>query len=65
MTDTSAEINLQSKQDIICHITKVKPGTSATSGHEWYEQFDSNAINKRFLSSTRKVTHYGNKALRQ
>ena len=29
MTDTSGEINLQSKQDIICHVAKVKPATSA------------------------------------
>ena len=29
MTDTSGKINLQSKQDIICHIVKVKPTTSA------------------------------------
>ena len=29
MTDTSGEINLQSKQDIICQVTKVKPATSA------------------------------------
>ena len=29
MTDTSGEINLQSKQNIICHVTKVKPATSA------------------------------------
>ena len=29
MTDTPGEINLQSKQDIICHIAKVKPGRSA------------------------------------
>ena len=29
MTITSGEINLQSKQDIICHIAKVKPATSA------------------------------------
>ena len=29
MTDTSGEINLQSKQDIICHVAKVKPTTSA------------------------------------
>ena len=28
-TDTSGEINLQSKQDIICHVAKVKPATSA------------------------------------
>ena len=28
MTDTSGEINLQSKQDIICHAAKVKPTTS-------------------------------------
>ena len=28
MTNTSGEINLQSKQDIICHIAKVKPTTS-------------------------------------
>ena len=25
MTDISGEINLQSKQDIICHVAKVKP----------------------------------------
>ena len=25
MTDTSSKINLQSKQDIICHAAKVKP----------------------------------------
>ena len=31
MTDTSAEINLQSKQDIICHVAKVKPTTSEHS----------------------------------
>ena len=31
MTDTSGEINLQSKQDIICHVAKVKPTTSAHS----------------------------------
>ena len=31
MTDTSGEINLQSKQDIICHVAKVKPATSAHS----------------------------------
>ena len=31
MTDTSGEINLQSKQDIICHLAKVKPTTSAHS----------------------------------
>ena len=30
MTNTSGEINLQSKQDIIFHVAKVKP---ATSGH--------------------------------
>ena len=29
MTDTSGEINLLSKQDIICHVAKVKPATSA------------------------------------
>ena len=29
MTDTSGEIKLQSKQDIICHVAKVKPATSA------------------------------------
>ena len=29
MTDTSGKINLQSKQDIICHVAKVKPATSA------------------------------------
>ena len=31
MTDTSGEINLQSKQDIICHVAKAKPTTSAHS----------------------------------
>ena len=31
MTDTSGEINLQSKQDIISHEAKVKPTTSAHS----------------------------------
>ena len=31
MTDTSGEINLQSKQDIISHVAKVKPTTSAHS----------------------------------
>ena len=29
MTNTSGEINLQSKQDIICHVAKVKRATSA------------------------------------
>ena len=29
MTDTSGKINFQSKQDIICHVAKVKPATSA------------------------------------
>ena len=29
ITDISGEINLQSKQDIICHVAKVKPATSA------------------------------------
>ena len=29
MTDTSDEINLQSKQHIICHVAEVKPATSA------------------------------------
>ena len=29
MTDTSGEINLQSKQGIICHLVKVEPATSA------------------------------------
>ena len=29
MTITSGEINLQSKQDIICHVVKVKSATSA------------------------------------
>ena len=29
MTDTPGEINLQSKQDIICHVAKVKPATAA------------------------------------
>ena len=29
MTNTSGEINVQSKQDIICHVAKVKPATSA------------------------------------
>ena len=28
MTNTSGEMNLQSKQDIICHVEKVKPTTS-------------------------------------
>ena len=32
MTDTSGEINLQSMQDIICHVAKVKPATSAHYG---------------------------------
>ena len=31
MTDTYGEINLQSKQDIICHTAKVKPTTSEHS----------------------------------
>ena len=31
MTDTSGKINLQSKQDIICHEAKKKPTTSAHS----------------------------------
>ena len=31
MNDTSGEINLQSKQDIISHVAKVKPTTSAHS----------------------------------
>ena len=29
ITNTSGEINLQSKQDIISHVAKVKPTTSA------------------------------------
>ena len=29
MADTSGKIDLQSKQDIICHVAKVKPATSA------------------------------------
>ena len=29
ITITSGEINLQSKQDIICHVAKLKPATSA------------------------------------
>ena len=29
MRVTSGEINLQSKQNIICHVKKVKPATSA------------------------------------
>ena len=29
MTDNSGEINLQSKQDIICHVAQVKPATLA------------------------------------
>ena len=29
MTDTSGEINLQSKQDIVCHVAKVKPAILA------------------------------------
>ena len=28
MTDTYGEMNLQSKQDIICHAAKVNPATS-------------------------------------
>ena len=32
MTNTFGEINLQSKQDIICHVAKVKPETSAHYG---------------------------------
>ena len=31
MTDTFGEINLQSKQDITCHVAKVKPTTSEHS----------------------------------
>ena len=31
MTNTSGEINLQSKQDIISHVAKVKPTTLAHS----------------------------------
>ena len=29
MTDTPGEINLQSKQDITCHVAKVKPAMAA------------------------------------
>ena len=29
MADTSGEINLQSKQDIICHVVKVNPAMAA------------------------------------
>ena len=29
ITDTSGKINLQSKQDIICHVAQVKPATLA------------------------------------
>ena len=32
MTDTSGEINLQSKQDIICHVAKMKLATSDYTG---------------------------------
>ena len=31
-TDTPGEINLQSKQDVICHVARVKPATAA---HYW------------------------------
>ena len=46
MTDTSGKINLQSKEDIICHVAKVKPTTSAR--HDTFSSthnipFESNA----------------------
>ena len=44
MTDTSGEINLQSKQDIICHEAKVKPTTSAHTFFSVHNiPFESNA----------------------
>ena len=48
MTNTSGEINLQSGQDIICHVAKVKPATSEHYGADVipvlaYVIFPSNA----------------------
>ena len=50
MTVASAEINLQSKHDLICHVAKVKAATSAHSMadvipflHVFIIPFESNA----------------------
>ena len=67
ITDTSGEINLQMKQDIICHVAKVKPTTSAhhvadvmpfLSVHTCNIPFESNALikpEKCFTHSKEKV----------
>ena len=60
MTDTSGEINLQSKQNIFCHLGKVKPATLAyyvadVIPFSGYVTFPSNPISikpKKCISHT-------------
>ena len=49
ITDTSCEINLQSKQGIICHVAKVK---SATSVHYVADVISSFSIHNIPLNPT-------------
>ena len=41
MTDTSGEINLQSKQNIICHLAKVKRTYNVSTFCDWRNTFFS------------------------
>ena len=54
MTNTSGEIYLQSKQDIICHILKVKPATSGHYVADVIQRFDK-ASKMYFTHSKEKI----------
>ena len=60
MTDTCGGINLQSKQDIICHVAKVKPATSAHYVADVIPFFSAEYTFGMVWGLT-ALNHYGNK----
>ena len=55
MTNTSGKINLQSKEDIICHVAKVKPTTSAR--RYTFFSIRNNSLRIQHLDKARKMFH--------
>ena len=61
MTVASADINMQIKHNVICHVTKVKPATSAHSMADvipFFSVFNIRFESERFDKTKRKYTLY-------
>ena len=63
MTVASADINMQMKHNVICHVTKVKPATSAHSMADVipFSVYSTFALNRTLRQNRKKIYFIHNK----